>query len=210
MKSAQAVHFEQPRFIGEEDQVRADFYALLANLFYRAPDARMLQAIVIAPEPIAADERGLADAWLALAAASVMVTPDAVSDEFDILFGGVGRAHVMLYGSYYQAGFLNEKPLAELRTDLARMGFSRESTVRETEDHLAALCDVMRALILGDVANAPASLESQRHFFMKHVQPWVLECCDATINNENSNYYEHVAAFGRRFFQIEIQAFEMQ
>ena len=210
MKSAQAIKFEQPRLIGEEDQVRADFYALLANLFYRAPDARLLHAIVVAPEPLAAGESALTETWLALAAASVVVTPDAVSDEFDILFGGVGRAHVMLYGSYYLAGFLNEKPLAELRTDLATMGFSRESTVLETEDHLAALCDVMRALILGGVANAPASLESQRHFFMKHLQPWVLKCCDATINNDNSNYYERAAAFGRAFFQIEAQSFYMQ
>ena len=210
MNSAQAVHFEQPRLIGEEDQVRADFYALLANLFYRAPDARLLHAIIIAPEPLAVGERGLADAWLALAAASVIVTPDAVSDEFDILFGGVGRAQVMLYGSFYQAGFLNEKPLAELRTDLARMGFSRESTVRETEDHIAALCDVMRALILGDVATPPATLEDQRRFFAKHLQPWILKCCDATINNENSDYYKCVAAFAKVFFQIEIQAFELQ
>lgn len=210
MITALAIKFQQPRWIDEEDQVRADFYALLANLFYRAPDERLLQAIMISPEPAAESDPALAMAWTALAAASGVVTPDALSDEFEVLFIGVGRAPVMLYGSYYQAGFLNEKPLAELRTDLAGMGFSRDGTVQETEDHLAALCDVMRAMILGDAANAPATLEAQRGFFRKHLQSWVLECCDATMNNENSNYYKRVAAFAKCFFQIEIQAFDMQ
>ena len=210
MTTAQAIRFEQPRSISEEDQVRADFYAFLANCFYRAPDERLLQAIMISPEPVAASDGVLTDAWAALAAASGVVTPDALSEEFETLFVGVGRAHVMLYGSYYQAGFLNEKPLAELRTDLACMGFSRDGAVRETEDHIAALCDVMRALILGDVASPPATLEAQRRFFTKHLQPWIFKCCDATINNENSNYYKRVAAFAKVFFQIEIQAFELQ
>ena len=210
MSASQAIHFEQPRSIDEEDQVRADFYALLANLFYRAPDERLLQAIMIAPEPVAEHDRALADAWAALAAASGVVTPDALSEEFANLFIGVGRAPVMLYGSYYRAGFMNEKPLAELRTDLASMGFARDSAVRETEDHLAALCDVMRAMILGGVANAPATLDEQRHFFSKHLQPWVLDCCDATTKNENSNYYRRVAALAKAFFLIEIEAFEMQ
>ena len=210
VSSPQAIHFEHPRLIDEEDQVRADYFALLANLFYRAADERLLQAIMISPEPAADNEPALADAWVALAAASGVVTADALNGELEILFVGVGRAQVMLYGSYYQAGFLNEKPLAELRTDLARMGFSRDGAVRETEDHLAALCDEMRAMIAGDVANAPATIDEQRRFFTKHLQSWVLQCCDATINNENSNYYRRVAAFAKVFFQIEIQAFEMQ
>ena len=210
MSPTQAIRFEQPRSIGEEDQARADFYALLANLFYRAPDERLLHAIMIAPEPSAENDRVFADAWLSLAAASGVVTSDALREEFETLFIDVGRTPVMLYGSYYQAGFMNEKPLAELRTDLARMGFARDGAVRETEDHLAALCDVMRAMILGDVGNAPATLDEQKIFFSKHLQPWVLECCNATTKNEISNYYKRVAALAESFFQIEIQAFAMQ
>ena len=212
MTTSQPIRFEQPRAIDVEDQVRADFYALLANLFFRAPDERLLHAIMIAPEPTSESALGdaMAKAWAALAAASAAVTADAVQAEFDKLFGGVGRAQLMPYGSYYLAGFLNEKPLAELRSDLARMGFSRDVVACETEDHLAALCDVMRAIILGDVASAPATQAAQQQFFKKHLQPWVLQCCDATINNEYSNYYRRVAAFAKRFFEIEIQAFDMQ
>ncbi len=189
--------------------MRADFYALLANLFYRAPNHQLLQAIMIAPEPSIENDRALAEAWRALAAASGVVTEDVLIEEYEALFVGVGRPPVMLYGSFYLAGFLNEKPLAELRTDLARMGFARDGEVRETEDHLAALCDVMRAMILGDVANAPATVDEQKHFFLKHLQPWAMQCCDATIKNDNSNYYRRVAAFARVFFQIEIEAIHM-
>ena len=151
MTTSQPIRFEQSRAIDVEDQVRADFYALLANLFFRAPDERLLHAIMIAPEPTSEPALGdaMGKAWAALAAASAAVTADAVQAEFDKLFGGVGRAQLMPYGSYYLAGFLNEKPLAELRSDLARMGFSRDAVASETEDHLAALCDVMRAIILG-------------------------------------------------------------
>ncbi|MEO8386519.1 MAG: molecular chaperone, partial [Betaproteobacteria bacterium] len=59
-------------------------------------------------------------------------------------------------------------------------------------------------------ANPPATLEVQQQFFKKHLQPWILQCCDATINNENSDYYKRVAAFAKCFFEIEIQAFDMQ
>ena len=74
MNIAEAIHFEQPRLISAEDQVRADFYALLANLFYRAPNHQLLQAIMIAPEPSIENDRALAEAWRALAAASGVVT----------------------------------------------------------------------------------------------------------------------------------------
>ncbi|MBL8524108.1 MAG: molecular chaperone TorD family protein [Betaproteobacteria bacterium] len=205
----QAVRFESPRLIEPEDQVRADYYALLANLFYRAPDARLLQAMVISAEPLGDSPNPLSKAWADLAAASGVVTADAVEDEYQSLFIGVGRPPVMLYGSFYLAGFMNEKPLAELRGSLSRLGYARDSNATEPEDHLAALCDVMRAMILGDVSHAPASIDAQREFFVRHMQPWVLKCCAAITENEKANYYMRVAAFACAFFEIEIQAFEM-
>jgi TorA maturation chaperone TorD len=206
----QAVAFEAPRVIAPEDQVRADFYALLANLFARAPEDRLLQAIVIATEPTAVSAGELTKAWRALADASAVVTHDALIEEYDTVFVGVGRPPVMLYGSYYLAGFMMEKPLAELRTDLAKRGFARAADVREPEDHIAALCDVMRALILGDLASAPASVDEQKSFFARHMQPWVGKCCAAIAANEKANYYRRVANFAAAFFEIESEAFDLQ
>jgi TorA maturation chaperone TorD len=145
-----------------------------------------------------------------LAAASAVVSHEALKEEYEALFVGVGKPPVMLYASYYLSGFMMEKPLAALREDLARLGFARDPAVHEPEDHLAALCDVMRALILGDVADKPASLSEQRAFFRAHLQPWVRQCCDATTKYVQANYYAKVAAFALAFFNIEIAAFEIE
>jgi TorA maturation chaperone TorD len=208
--AAQAVAFDTPRVIAPEDQVRADFYALLASLFAGAPDGRLLQAIVIAAEPASASDGALTKTWRALAEASAVVTHDALTEEYESVFVGVGRPPVMLYGSYYLAGFMMEKPLAELRTDLASRGFARAADVREPEDHLAALCDVMRALILGDLATMPASIAEQKSFFARHMQPWVGKCCAAVVAYEKANYYRRVAQFASAFFDIETEAFDLQ
>lgn len=207
--SRTAIKFENPRQIEPEDQVRADFYALLASLFYRAPEDTMLRAVMLSSEPEGEEADELAKTWGALAAASGAVSHDAVEEEYQSVFIGVGRPPVMLFGSFYVSGFMNEKPLAELRGDLLAQGFLREPSVSEPEDHLAALCDVMRAMILGDVSNAPASVEQQRVFFLKHMQPWIKQCCAAITQNQKSNYYKRVAAFADAFFEIEIQAFAM-
>jgi len=207
--ATQGIKFDHPRHVEPEDQVRADFYALLATLFYRAPDDGLLRAMMLSAEPEGEAADDLTKAWVALAAASALVSHDAVLEEYEAIFVGVGRPPVMLFGSFYLCGFMNEKPLAELRNDLAALGFARDPAVVEPEDHLAALCDVMRAMILGDVADSPEEIEQQRTFFVKHMQPWALQCCGAITQNENSNYYRRVATFAQAFFEIEIQAFAM-
>src|SRR5258706_5723443 len=210
VESAQPVKFDNPRSISAEDQVRADFYALLASLFYRAPDDRLLQAIVIASQPSAEASDELLQAWRALAQASAVVSHEVLHDEYESVFVGVGRAPVLLYGSYYMAGFMMEKPLAALRDDLAVLGFTRRADSHEPEDHLAALCDVMRALSIGDIADAPADITVQKQFFGKHIQSWAAKCCEAIQACEHANYYRRVAVFARVFFEIETEAFEIE
>lgn len=205
--AAQAIAFDTPRRLTPEDQVRADYYGLLAALFYGPPDARLMQGIVVSASPEGESE--LACAWHALAEASAVMPQEAVAQEYEELFVGIGRPPVMLFGSYYLAGFMNERPLAELREELSRLGFRRADAAHETEDHLAALCDVMRALVTGGLADAPAALDVQQRFFDAHMRAWVLRCCDATTTNPKANYYQKVAAFARAFFEIEIQAFDM-
>jgi TorA maturation chaperone TorD len=200
------VKFEAPRAIEPEDQARADYYALLANLFYRAPDARLLQAIAIAEPPSGV----LAPAWQRLADASNVVPEDAVREEYDAVFVGVGKPPVMLYGSFYMAGFMMEKPLATLRQNLGELGFVRADSVREPEDHVAAVCDVMRAMILGDLENKPYTVETQKQFVLTHVKPWIFDCFAAVSAYHQANYYKHVVGFATRFFQVEFEAFEIE
>ncbi len=194
-----------------EDRIRADFYALLARLFYAAPDDKLLQAIVISPEPASVrDDSPLVESWRALAAAASAVTQEALVEEYQQLFIGVGRPDVMLFGSYYLAGFMNEKPLAQLRDDLAALGLARNEHATESEDHLAALCDVSRFLISGDMETRPASVEQQKAFFSKHMQPWVVQFCQAVMQSEKANFYKRAAAFAEAFFVIEIEAFDIE
>jgi len=209
--AAQQVTFDAPRIVEPEDQVRADYYALLAHLFNAPPEDRLLHAIVIAPEPQAeGGDAGLVSAWRALASAAAVVNHEALEDEFERLFGGVGRPEVMLFGSFYLGGFMHEKPLAQLRDDLAALGLGRGEGVSVTEDHLAALCEVMRFLILGDLHTRPAEVSAQRQFFARHMEPWVRRCCAAVLASEKANFYKRVAAFADAFFAIEIEAFGME
>lgn len=208
MSAIQVVSFPEPQQIVVEDQVRADFYALLAHLFYRAPDIRLLQAIALLPGIAGEGSEDLVSSWQALATAAALIPEEAVREEYQTLFIGVGRPPVMLYGSFYLAGFMMEKPLADLRADLIRLGFQRNSAVTEPEDHLAALCDVMRAMILGSLAVLPADVERQREFFLRHLQPWAVACCDAVIAHQQANFYRRVAAFSKAFFALEAHAFE--
>ena len=115
----------------------------------------------------------------------------------------------MLFGSYYLAGYMNEKPLARLRDDLAGLGLARIAAASESEDHIAALCDAMRYLIAG-VESAPAAgLAGQRDFFIAHLKPWVARFCVEVLQSQQANFYQHVAAFAHEFFEIESEAFEM-
>lgn len=206
----QKVAFEAPRVLTPEDQGRADYYALLGHLLRAAPDDRLLHAIVVAPEPQAEGDAALATTWRALSAAAGVVTHEAVEDEFDRLFGGVGRPAVMVFGSVYLGGFMHEKPLANLRADLAQLGLQRADSVSETEDHLAALCEVMRFLILGDLGARPASIAEQKAFYSAHLEPWVQQCWQAIEASPEANFYRRVAAFGQAFFSIESEAFGME
>ena len=135
-------------------------------------------------------------------------TAEAAASEYDALFGGVGKPEVFLYGSYYLAGFLHERPLALLRADLATLGLTRIEDRGETEDHVACVFEVMRYLIAGDDA-AVSNLEQQRRFFRAHVQPWVDRLADAVEAQPQALLCREVAALTRAFVQVETQAFDM-
>src|SRR5437016_10456718 len=79
-----------------EEVARANFYGLLARLFYAPPDAALLEAIAGADE-IEAEDGGIAAAWQGLARAAAGADPEAVRDEYDSVFVGTGKAHVPLY-----------------------------------------------------------------------------------------------------------------
>ncbi|WP_249931197.1 molecular chaperone TorD family protein [Ramlibacter sp. 2FC] len=134
----------------DEEVARAELYGLLAALYYAPPSAELLARLRVAVTEAPAAGGFLEAPWRALVGAARAQDDAAVAAEYEALFGGVGKPEVYLYGSHYLSGFLNEKPLARLRADLAALGLTRDEAMPETEDHIAYLCEVMRYLIAGD------------------------------------------------------------
>ena len=134
----------------DEETARAEVYGLLAALFYAPPTADVLALLRVAATEAPTAGGFLQEPWRELVAASRRLSDGDIQAEYNALFGGVGKPEIYLFGSHYLSGFLNEKPLALLRTDLARLGLARDEAMSETEDHIAYLCEVMRYLIAGD------------------------------------------------------------
>lgn len=188
--------------IDDIDKARAQEYALLASLLNRAPDARMLQALSGLrgdPTPL-----GVAHAALAEAAAAGEVT--RIEREYFELFIGLGRGEILPYGSYYLTGFLQERPLARLREDLAKINVARADGVVEPEDHAGILCEIMAGLAGGQLS-APAG--SDRMIFQNHMAPWIGRFFVDLERSEAGSFYHRVGTLGRVFMDIEAEAFDL-
>jgi TorA maturation chaperone TorD len=192
----------------DEETARAEIYGLLAQLYYTVPTPDVLAALRVAVTEAPAQGAFLEEPWRAVVGAARELDDASIAREYDALFGGVGKPDVYLFASHYLSGFLNEKPLARLRTTLAGLGLTRDETLPDTEDHIAYECEVMRYLIAGDDV-AVANLTRQREFFAEHVQPWVTDLCDAISAHPRARFYAAVAEFTRAFASIEAQGFDM-
>ncbi|ANI99174.1 cytoplasmic chaperone TorD family protein [Polynucleobacter wuianus] len=192
-----------------EDLARADLYGLIARFFHLPPDQELLNQIAAtADQQDAADEAPLAKVWMDVVEVAKNNPAKAWHDEFDLNFISVGKPNVVLNGSFYMAGHLNERPLVNIRNALAEFGLESAEEVTETEDHISALCEVMRYLIAGDDVEV-SNLTNQRVFFNEHIRPWYEEMCDAIEAIPEMHLYRPVAALTREFLAIEGQGFDM-
>jgi len=192
----------------DEETARAEIYGLLAQLYYAPPAPQLLAALRLAVTEAPAPGAFLEEPWRALVGMARQMGDQEIADEYDALFGGVGKPDVYLFGSHYLSGFLNEKPLARLREALAGLGLARDEAMPETEDHIAYLCEVMRYLIAGDDV-AVANLARQREFFAAQLQPWVHTMCDAIGAHPKARFYAVLAEFTRAFASVEAQGFDL-
>lgn len=192
----------------DEETARAEVYGLLAALYYAPPAPELLGQLRVAVTEAPAAGGFLEEPWRAVVAATRDMTDAQVADEFDRLFGGVGKPEIFLFASHHIAGFLNEKPLAQLRSDLATLGLARDETMPETEDHVSYIFEVMRYLIAGDDVEV-ANLTQQQKFFAAHVQSWLPAMCEAITAHPAARFYAAVAAFTQAFVGVEAQGFDM-
>lgn len=192
----------------DEETARAEVYGLLAQMFYAPPAPEFIAELQIAVTDAPVTGGYLEEPWRQLVGAARATNAASIAQEYDTLFGGVGKPEVYLYGSHYLSGFLNEKPLAYLRATLADLGLARDDAMPETEDHFAYGCEVMRYLIAGDDV-AVANLTRQRAFFLDHLQPWSGALCDAISQHPQARFYAVLAEFTRAFISVETQGFDM-
>lgn len=190
------------------EQGRADFYALIAALLLAPPAAQLLHELAQAP-PLT---RGLArspleQSWERLVAAASAMDEAAVSEEYSALFVALGTPQVDPYASRYLASALMDVPLAALRADLRALGLARTGHATEIEDHLGALCEVMRVLIAGAPGIPRQPVSTQKRFFEARIAPWHSACLDDLRRAEGSNFYRCVADFIAAYFAVEAEAF---
>lgn len=189
--------------VDEVDSDRAQEYALLAALLSRAPNKVLLNQLA----KLRGDASALGLAHAGLGQAADTTTVAKVEHEYFDLFIGLGRGELLPYASYYLTGFLNERPLARLREDLAKLGIERVESNHEPEDHAATLCEIMAGLAGG---RFPAPANAQRDLFEKHMAPWMGRLfADMEEAAASGAFYRAVGTLGRVFLQIEGEAFAL-
>ncbi len=193
--------------LSEEDQLRADWYMLLAQLL-RGPATEAELSML---RQLEGDDSLLGGAIASLAAAAKAADEANVKREYHDLFIGIGQGELLPYGSYYLTGFLHEKPLAKLRGEMNKLGIRRVDNVKVPEDHIAALCEMMAGLINGAFSQdgAPAPLTTQRQFFETHIGCWAPRFFEDLEAASSAAFYMPVGTIGRLFVAVEAQAFDM-
>ena len=190
--------------ISEEDALRADMYDFLASLLRKEPSDELIDKV----GHLEGDETPIGSACLTLAHLARTLDNGLIRNEYVDIFIGVGRGEVLPFASYYLTGFLNDKPLANLRADMANIGVARVKGVKEPEDHIASLFDMMSGLIRGHYGKV-FSIAEQADFFNRHIEPWAgllmrdIEAAKTVV------FYAPVGTIGKAFLEIESAAFSM-
>jgi len=190
--------------ITEEDRLRADLYDFLGVLLARPPSKELLAQTAA----LTGDDGELGQAIQSMARIAALSKAPAVEIEFNALFIGVGRGELLPYASFYLTGFLNEKPLAQLRKDMGAMQMRRAENVFEPEDNIASLFEMMAGMILGRFGS-PEPMDHQVTYFNRHIAPWAGHFFKDLEAAKNSVFYASVGAAGQAFLEIEREAFRM-
>ena len=194
-----------PRSVTPEDRARAQLYQLLGALLSAPPSADLLAGL----SSVVGDDTPVGQASQNLAKLAARTDPVNAEREYNNLFIGLGRGELLPYASYYLTGFLNEKPLADLRSDLMRRGIKINDDVKEPEDHMGTLCEIMAGIITDEFA-CESDIASQKAFFDAHLLKWAELFFTDLEEAQNAVFYAPVGSLGKAFIAVEAQAFAIQ
>ena len=202
---ANTAEVQCPRSITDEERSRAQMYQLLGVLLSAPPSSELLNGLA----SLQGDDTPMGSASQNLAALAKRTAPDDARREYNNLFIGVGRGELLPYASYYLTGFLNEKPLANLRGDLMARGIRSSDDVKEPEDHIGTLCEIMAGIITGEF-ECGSDLSSQKAFFDAHLAKWAALFFTDLEKAQTAIFYAPVGSLGRAFMNVEAEAFALQ
>ena len=195
--------------ISDVDMQRAHLYGLLAHLLGKPLDDETLVSLRTLESEFSDSDTELGKALASLGSIACRTVRAAAEEEYTLLFYGMGSGgELNPYASHYLTGFVYEKPLANLRRDMAALGIEASGISSEPEDHIAYLCEIMHGLITGGFGEI-ADLKTQRNIYINHMAPWVAQFFDDLEGAESATLYMLVGSIGRHFMAIEADAFEI-
>ena len=184
--------------------LRANFYGLLARALARPLDDDALEVMRTLSDH--QDDTPLGNALNAFGKLAQRTPRARAEEEFSTLFYGFGAGgELSPYASYYLTGLVYDKPLAELRTDMAQLGIAPADGNGEPEDHIASLCEMMHGILTGAFGD-PRSAKS---FFDKHLAPWAGKFFADLEKAPSAVMYMPLGTIGRLFIEVEREAFDM-
>ena len=190
--------------IKEEDQLRADMYSFLANMIRTEPSQELLDSV----KKLTGDDSSIGKSIKLISKLAATMHISEIQDEYVNLFVGVGRGELLPFASYYLTGFLNDKPLSKLRNNMNELGVVRIKEVKEPEDHVSSLFDIMSGMITGQFGKQ-YSITEQSNFFEKHLNSWIHLLMSDIESAKTAVFYAPIGSLGKEFINIEREAFRM-
>ena len=190
--------------VGEEEKLRAHFYLLMSRLLGAPVDGDLLSMI----RNLKGDDTPIGLEVNALSALAQNISIGAATEEYEALFIGVTQGELIPFKSYYLTGFLNEKPLAELRAHMDELGIEKSDNVAEPDDHIAFLLEMMHGLIVGTF-DKPSTISEQNRFFENHIACWAPKFFEDLEAAESAHLFASVGRIGKLFMEVEGEAFLM-
>ena len=165
---------------------RGEFYRLLSSFFLKEASVDVLETLSSLPLPPMRGEKSI----------GTLIPPKgkelkSFKEELDVdfarIFLGLNCRGAFPYESVYRSklGLLMQDPFDEVREFYGKMGFKKNPSLKEPEDHIAIELAFMAnlahqagtALRNDKKQEALTHLEQQREFLRQHLSPWVPSFC---------------------------------
>ena len=191
--------------LSSEDELRASYYALLSRLLIQSPDTETLTLL----RDMGSDDSPFGTALGTMRKIAEQTSVEQTGEEFTKLFYGHGAGgEISPYESLYITGLIYDKPLAQLRNDLAEFGLEHARHNDEPEDHAGYILEIMHGLIIGTYGK-DITPERQFEFFQSHIAPWMEKFFEDLEKADSSYLYSAIGTIGRLFIVIESDYFKM-